>query len=409
MNLGGGVSSRYDLNGQSAAYRSVAAPPPPLQHAGRATSGASGPAWLGWCVGVLGSGLFGSGCLRPSEERVQQDLAVGRAEAPGISVQVDAGQAAVRELLRTRLTLWASAPRFSLGLSWQGAPPEQFLVEVRNCMPGAELSVDTGVAAVLSTERSAEGVCSFQLSTVSAAPALHFAIQPPDSERARPFRFAVMSDVQEAIPEVQDIFQLLNRQAGVEFLLGAGDLTEQGTLQQLQRFQRELEQLDIPYYTTLGNHELGPRPTLYHEYFGRGSQSFVYRGVRFTLLDSASAMIDPTVLDWLDDWLAQGAAQPHVVAMHIPPLDPVGVRNGGFASRNEAALLLGRLAAADVDMTFYGHIHSYYHFENAGIPAHISGGGGAIPERFDDIGRHFLVVDADPSQQTFAVSIVRVD
>jgi predicted phosphodiesterase len=359
--------------------------------------------------GVLGTGLLGGGCLRPSEERVRQDLAVGQAEAAGVSVQVDDGHAAVRALLRTQLTLWAAAPRFSLGLSWQGAAPEQFLVEVHNCMPGAELSVDRGVAPVLSSQRTAQGVCSFQLGTAAAAPGLHFQIAPPDTARARPFRFAVMSDVQEAIPEVQDIYQLLNRQPGVEFLLGAGDLTEQGTLPQLQRFQRELTQLAIPYYTTLGNHELGQSPSLYHEHFGRGSQSFVYRGVRFTLLDSASGMIDPTVLDWLDDWLRLGAAQPHVVAMHIPPLDPVGVRNGGFASRNEAALLLGRLAGGDVDLTFYGHIHSYYHFENAGIPAHVSGGGGAIPERFDDIGRHFLVVDADPSQQTFAVSIVRVD
>ena len=95
--------------------------------------------------------------------------------------------------------------------------------------------------------------------------------------------------------------------------------------------------------------------------------------------------------------------------MHIPPLDPVGVRNGAFASRNEAAKLLGRLAAADVDLTVYGRIHSYYHFENAGIPAHVSGGGGAIPEKFDDIGRHFLVVEADPIAETLAVRVVRVD
>jgi hypothetical protein len=95
--------------------------------------------------------------------------------------------------------------------------------------------------------------------------------------------------------------------------------------------------------------------------------------------------------------------------MHIPPLDPIGVRNGAFASRNEAAKLLARLATAGVDLTLYGHIHSYYHFDNAGIPAFISGGGGAIPEKFDNIGRHFLVVDADPSAQTFQVRVVRVD
>jgi hypothetical protein len=62
-----------------------------------------------------------------------------------------------------------------------------------------------------------------------------------------------------------------------------------------------------------------------------------------------------------------------------------------------------------VDVTLYGHIHSYYHFENAGIPAYISGGGGSHPERFDQIGRHFLLVHADPVSETLRVEVVRVD
>ena len=95
--------------------------------------------------------------------------------------------------------------------------------------------------------------------------------------------------------------------------------------------------------------------------------------------------------------------------MHIPPLDPIGLRNGGFASRLEANNLVARLAAADVEVTVYGHVHSYYAFSNAGIPAYITGGGGAIPERLDGIGRHFLTVDIDPDSQLFQVGIVRVD
>ncbi len=353
--------------------------------------------------------LGASGCLRPTEERVRQDLQVGKSTFGTFSVEVDEGHAAVRELSATRLALWAAAPRFSVSLDWQSEAPDELSVEVQNCMPQAELRVDPRRVPVISSERSSTGACSFRVGPIGAERALRLLVAPPGTEAPSPFRFAVMSDVQEAIPDVQDIFSLLNQQPGVDFLLGAGDLTEQGTAPELERFQRELEQLDIPYYTTLGNHELGESPTLYQRYFGRGSQSFEYRGVRFTLLDSASGSLDPIVFDWLDAWLALGAGQPHVVAMHVPPLDPVGVRNGGFANRNEAALLLARLASKGVDLTIYGHIHSYYHFENAGIPAHVSGGGGAIPERFDDMGRHFLLVDADPLAERLAVSIVRVD
>jgi 3',5'-cyclic-AMP phosphodiesterase len=83
---------------------------------------------------------------------------------------------------------------------------------------------------------------------------------------------------------------------------------------------------------------------------------------------------------------------------------------GSFASRREAESVLARLAAARVDLTLYGHIHTYAGFENAGIPAHISGGGGAEPMRFDGIDRHFLVVDVSPAQNAvLSVRVVRVD
>jgi 3',5'-cyclic AMP phosphodiesterase CpdA len=201
----------------------------------------------------------------------------------------------------------------------------------------------------------------------------------------------------------------MNEEPDLDFLLGAGDLTQQGTVEQLVRYQKELRELDIPYYTTLGNHELGTTPPPYQDYFGRASFHFVHRGVRFSMLDSGSATLDPTVDGWLDVWLAAGRDHVHVVAMHIPPLDPVGVRNGAFGSRSEAAALLARLAQAHVDLTLYGHIHSYYAFDNAGIPAFISGGGGALPERFDDIGRHFVVIDVDARRGVVGSRIVRVD
>jgi len=77
---------------------------------------------------------------------------------------------------------------------------------------------------------------------------------------------------------------------------------------------------------------------------------------------------------------------------------------------------VARLGQADartrrrhVDLTLYGHIHSYYKFENGGVPAYIFGGGGAIPERFDQIGRHFLVVEVDPARGVRGVRTVRVD
>jgi len=369
--------------------------------------------WLSsWLAGV-------AGCTRPSAERARQDAQIGQAESAELRVEVAGGHAVVRELSPGYISLWASAPRLELQLDYRAAPPAELWLEVANCMPQAELRMPQAeltrvpAAPLLSSERDAGGVCRFQLALPAELRELELTLGPPDSVRPSRFRFAVLSDVQEAIQRVQDIFTRLNQLTeaapGIDFLLGAGDLTSQGTGEELERFQTELLGLRIPYYTTLGNHELGQNPTLFHEYFGRGSQSFDYRGVRFSLIDSASATVDPIVFDWLDEWLQPSASPLHVVAMHIPPLDPTGVRNGAFASRSEAAKLLARLAEGGVDLTLYGHIHSYYHFQNAGIPAYISGGGGSIPERFDQMGRHFLVVDADPEAGSLEVRVVRVD
>lgn len=378
-----------------------------------------------WGVGVgTAIGLVTS-CLRPAEERVALDEAVGRGEVPGLRVQVREGHAAVRELNEHFVRLWASAPAIDVELTFEdaatsgeGGPSDSpgqldglaaggaLELLVQNCMPGAALTVLAGEAewAPLSARLVTE--CRFRV--VAPTSRVTLRVADPQADRSGAFHFGVLSDVQEAIDRVGDVYRRINQETHLSFVLGAGDLTRRGSREELERFQQELETLELPYYTTLGNHELGPWPTPYHDYFGRGSFSFVYRDVRFTLLDSASATLDPRVYDWLQRWLELGRQQTHVVAMHIPPLDPIGVRNGAFASRNEASKLLGRLARGGVDLTLYGHIHSYYRFDNAGIPAHISGGGGAIPERFDALGRHFLDVRID-ERGVSGVRVIRVD
>jgi len=356
-----------------------------------------------WLASV---GFLFISCLRPSQDRAERDLEVGLANQAGIAVSVAEGLAVVRSLGESELVLWGSAPGFRFTLSLPEA--RELTIEVQNCLADAELRV-VNDAAVVESLGEGEVPTRKRWRVTAAAGELSLALAARDEDVEEPFRIALLSDVQEAIDDVSDVFERVNQVSRLRFLLGAGDLTEQGTVEQLERFQRELTRLNIPYFTTLGNHELGTAPDPYHDYFGRGNFQFRFRGVYFTLLDSASASLDPIVYDWLDTWLAQAQRDVHVVAMHIPPIDPIGVRNGSWASRSEAAKLLGKLAQGHVDLTLYGHVHSYYSFDNAGIPAFISGGGGAIPERFDKIGRHFMVFDLDATLGVTAQSLIKVD
>lgn len=353
-----------------------------------------------------------SSCLDVGSGRAARDLEIGRASHGGLRVEVERGLAAVRNFDEAELHLWASAPSLSFridpGTTRGGGV---FRVRIENVLADAMLTATSDITAPLAVEVIArphptERTWQFQL---PESEPVTLKLGPPDETLEQPWRFAVYADVQEALESVQELYAKMNETPDIRFALISGDLTRRGSPEELETFQAMMKSLVFPCYATLGNHELGTRDDLYHDYFGRGNYSFAFRSVQFTMLDSASATIDPLVYSQLDGWLDEGRDKLHVVTMHIAPIDPVGARNGSFASRNEATKLLTQLAAGGVDLTLYGHIHSYYAFENAGISAHISGGGGALPERMDGIGRHFLTVDVRPPGKIEQVGVIRVD
>jgi 3',5'-cyclic-AMP phosphodiesterase len=348
-----------------------------------------------------------------AEERARFDEKVGRAQSADASVVVADGLATIRRLEAGQgatpagqLEFWAQAPAVTMSLT-SGAT-RAWVVRARNVMDGGMLR---GVGAdgeleVRLLERPIPTESLWQVTTPPGDVTLRFV--PPDFAVDGTWRFAVYADVQRCIDHVQDLYDGINDERGVRFALISGDLTPNGSPESLDRFQRELRSLRVPAYATLGNHELGSGQLNFHRRYGRGSFSFAHRGARFTLVDSASATLAPKVDGWLDGWLDDAEDGLHLFITHIPPLDPSGARNGGFASRAEGHRLVAKLARHGVDLTIYGHVHTYHEFENAGIEALISGGGGAIPQRLDNVGRHYLVVDVDSDAQTFETRMVRV-
>jgi len=354
---------------------------------------------------ALACALLSVSCFRIAEDRAERDMRVGQAALGELEVQVVDGLAAVRSFTGSEVVLWSQAPALQVRFLNPGSQDRTLTLRVSNVLNDARLTLSGGSARA--GTRGAHKELGWEL-TVPAGETLAARVGPDDASLLEPWSFLVLGDVQDAIDEVQDVFSRMNDE-DARFAIMLGDQTENGTTTQLERFRRELGGLDVPCYMTLGNHELGDSDVPFHDVFGRGSFSFDYRGVRISLLDSASATLDPLVHTWLDGWLADGRDQLHVVGMHIPLVDPSGVRNGSFSSPAEAHTVLHRMARSGVDLTLYGHIHSYYAYENAGMPAYVTGGGGAIPERFDGIGRHFLRVDAVPREQRLSAALVRVD
>ncbi len=352
-----------------------------------------------------------SACIRPAEERSLLDAEVGRRIEGGLTLTVEDGQAQIVDMKPGIVTLWAQAPVFAMQVTLDPAILTSYRVEVRNCLADTTLrAVPQGGVSRLVTrvdDGSNQTECHWDIADPNPLERLEFA--PPDADATTPWSFAVMGDIQTALKKVDDVFVRINQDPDLRFVVSTGDLVQNAKIDEYELLQDQYRVLNIPYYSTIGNHELEANVQRWHDRFGRFNVHFEYRNTVFTFVDSGNATIDPNLYEQLDQWLEQGADKVHIFGTHYPPLDPIGVRQGAFRSRKEAAKLLARLARGNVDLTLYGHIHSLYVFENAGIPAYISGGGGATPERWDGIGRHFLKVSVTPEVGVDSVAVVRVD
>tara|TARA_R110002095_G_scaffold49339_2_gene43574 strand:- start:437 stop:1522 length:1086 start_codon:yes stop_codon:yes gene_type:complete len=336
--------------------------------------------------------LLASSCVRPAEERSKLDQEVGKASLDDLSIEVENGQAAVQRISTERITLWAQAPALQVKFSSESA--RDITIELFNCMPTAELQIGQAVQSPTSQPRPTH--CIFDIGLPAGESLV--SIAPPDWQSEESFLFADMGDIQTAMDSVDEIFDAISAEPGVRFVMSTGDVVETGAPEEYELFLEKVTHLDVPFFSTIGNHELTEDITRWHDLFGTLSTHFRFKGVDFSYVDSGNASLDPSLHSRLDRWLDEGKDRIHIFGTHYPLFDPVGVRNAGFRSRSEASKLLVQLARGQVDLTLYGHVHSLYKFENAGIPAFISGGGGALPERFDGIDRHFLLINPDPAE-----------
>jgi len=220
-------------------------------------------------------------------------------------------------------------------------------------------------------------------------------------------RFAVAGDLQGD--------RYLARRIGLEaerrelsFLVLLGNLSSGSDSEtELTSMAEVLAELAIPVYATVGCYDVaGGGDQVFRELFGPTDVDFVHRQVRFVLLDSADAMLDPLQYEWLERILGRDARMT-LLFTHTPPFDPEGLRDQGFVSHREAARFVSLLASRKVDALFAGKIHSYARTTYAGVPAYLTGATGG--EALDEIGPHFLEVRVDPSDPARPVEVSRVD
>jgi Icc-related predicted phosphoesterase len=358
--------------------------------------------------------LMACGCPRPGKVRaeIDQDLCQPVTSA-GVTFRVEDGMAVFRRVEPGILELWESVPVIRIFAQAAAGSTLDWSITISNCMPGAQMSAQTSGGTPLLVSLAATPIPTrkqWNITLLDGDDAV-ITVGPPDRDVQDAFHFAWLSDIQEAIDHLPEFIAHMNADSDLRFVLSGGDLCveRRSRRNRLLLIQQMLESLDIPFYSVPGNHDIEGTNEPWRDLFGRNNIFFRFKGVHYVGIDSASATIDPVVYKWLDDRLLP-AADPGmcVYFMHIPPFDPEGDRQVGFTTRKEAAKLISLLVEYDVDICFYGHIHTYVAYSNGGIPAYLSGGGGAEPVGIDGIGRHYLKIEIDTSQ-IYSVGLVRME
>ena len=224
--------------------------------------------------------------------------------------------------------------------------------------------------------------------------------------------FVILGDNRNGYQTFSDIIDQINA-VHPAFVIDNGDLVFGGEANRYRLFYETVSKLQVPLYTTLGNHDIRKNGRdIYTLLFGPPCFSFDYQNSHFIFLDSSRGWVEKRSIpeeqyQWLEDDLKRNQGKRLFVFTHIPPTDPranlqpntypdipgeektsviedefnklSGMNNldHAFPDKEEAKRFEQLMTQYKVDTVFLSHIHSYFSFLKDNVRYIISGGAGA--------------------------------
>ncbi|MBI5405193.1 MAG: metallophosphoesterase, partial [Candidatus Kerfeldbacteria bacterium] len=198
------------------------------------------------------------------------------------------------------------------------------------------------------------------------------------------------------------------KERGAEFVLHTGDVSADGSPENLKLMADVGRSAGLDVYTAVGNHDIRGDDTgrLFTEHFNQPNMAFDRGGYRIIILDNAERKIGfaEATLRFLSDDLAAHPQARYIMMFHRPfglPLSAILGDDETNASRATNERFLTAIGNTNIEAIFTGHLHIYLPFSLAGIRSFVTGGGGGEAQAalgpLGDQSKHFLMVQTDQS------------
>lgn len=136
-------------------------------------------------------------------------------------------------------------------------------------------------------------------------------VQPSSVPATKVYTFAVVTDSHNDNSHLSNALKIA-KSRGAAFVVGLGDYTDVGTIDELRNSKNEFDIAGMNYYVTAGDHDLWdarnkslPPQQNFQEVFGSPYSTFAYKGTRFIIIYDADDYLglDAVQQKWVEDVL----------------------------------------------------------------------------------------------------------
>ena len=171
--------------------------------------------------------------------------------------------------------------------------------------------------------------------------------------------FVYVGDTQRFYEESDEMVHLINTLPEVEFVAISGDLTDFGLQYEFDEMKRILDQLNVPYLTAVGNHDLIYNGRLvYEKMFGPLDYSFYYKDMKFIFLNTNGREFgfngEVPNITWLNQQLSDTVSYKNALVIeHVPP------NNADFDPQLNEAYISTLATWGKTILSMNGHNHDF--------------------------------------------------